>query len=148
LCSWKHRKIIFFIKLKSIRRFSNIVVHTCWCICVFVLIGFDQRSKWIQVVLSKCVKVDFPSPIYIYYFYSIKFLVSHASINLYKLLKNFSGFLCSLFLLIYEHNLIFRCSKISFHVFQILYLGSSCSIMSLRIFPEFSELSKYFPRLK
>jgi hypothetical protein len=74
--------------------------------------------------------------------------VSRLSINLYKLLRNFSGFLCSLFLLICEHNIIFRCSKISFHVFQILYLGSSCSIMSLRIFPEFLELSEYFSRLK
>jgi hypothetical protein len=56
----------------------------------------------------------------------------------------FSDFLCSLFLLICEHNLIFRCSKISYHELQILYLSFSCSIMSLENFPEFLELSEYF----
>jgi hypothetical protein len=60
--------------------------------------------------------------------------IPRPSINLYKLLGNFSDFFCSLFPLVSEHSLIFRCSKISFHVFQILYLGSSCSIMSLGIF--------------
>ena len=52
LCSWKYRKIKFFIKLKFIIGCSNIVGHTCWCICVFVLFGFNQSSKWIQTVLE------------------------------------------------------------------------------------------------
>jgi hypothetical protein len=42
LCSWKHRKIKLFSKLKFIIGCSNIVVLTCWCFCVFVLLGFDQ----------------------------------------------------------------------------------------------------------
>ena len=42
----------------------------------------------------------------------------------------------------------FRCSKLSYHGLQILYLGYSCSIMYLGIFPEFLELLEYFSRLK
>jgi hypothetical protein len=50
--------------------------------------------------------------------------------------------------LFWEHNLIFRCSNISFHELQILYLVFSCSKMSQRISLKFSELSEYFSRLK
>jgi hypothetical protein len=56
LCSWKYRKIKFFIKSKFIIGCINIVVHTCWCICVFVLFGFNQSSKWIQTVLETDLK--------------------------------------------------------------------------------------------
>jgi hypothetical protein len=56
LCSWKYRKIKFFIKSKFIIGCSNIVVHTCWCICVFVLFGFNQNSKWIQTILEMDLK--------------------------------------------------------------------------------------------
>ena len=52
------------------------------------------------------------------------------------------------FLLVCKHNLIFNCSKLSYHEPQILYLSSSCSIISLGIFPEFLELSEYFSWLK
>jgi hypothetical protein len=46
LCSWKHREIIFFTKLKFIIRCSNIVVHTCWCICVLycLVLTKDQNE--------------------------------------------------------------------------------------------------------
>jgi hypothetical protein len=61
---------------------------------------------------------------------------------LYNLSGNFSSFFRSFLSLLYEHNLIFRISNIAFHGPQILYLGSSCYIIFLRIFPKFLELSE------
>jgi hypothetical protein len=129
----------------------------------------DQRSKCIQVVFlnafrsifllwytyiiflrsnSLSLSSSFIGSFLKYFLCNPNHSVSCPSINLYKLLGNFSDFFYSLFSLVCEHSLIFRCSKISYHELQILYLGFSCSIMSLRIFPEFSELSEYFSRLK
>ena len=46
------RKIIFFIKLKFIISLSNIVVHTCWCICFDVMLACCSIMCWVSKVFK------------------------------------------------------------------------------------------------
>jgi hypothetical protein len=71
-------------------------------------------------------------------------LFDQPSTYLSKLLEIFSSFFYNFFPLICEHNLICRCSKIPFHDQQILYLGSSCSKISLGFFPNFGAFRIFF----
>ena len=41
----KYRKIKIFIKLKFIIRFSNMFVHTCWCIKFIMTSGVDPKLQ-------------------------------------------------------------------------------------------------------
>ena len=50
LCSWKHREIIIFIKLKFVIMSSNMDVHTCRCIWSVVMSGWIPKCK----INSKC----------------------------------------------------------------------------------------------
>ena len=132
------------------------LVHSIWCnvclllLCVFLVSEFfkiclvDRSSFFLRIYLflqsnSLSLRSRFhPESVRIFSFKPKSILsVSCPSSNLYKLFRKFSG-------LFHENNLIFRCSILSYNALQILYLDSSCSIISLRIFPEFLELSEYF----
>ena len=41
-CAHETMEIIIFIKIKLIIEFSNMYVHSCWIIYIFVLCDFDQ----------------------------------------------------------------------------------------------------------
>ena len=44
----KHRKIIFFIKIKFIIELSNLFVHSCWRINLIVLSDLTKVHKYFQ----------------------------------------------------------------------------------------------------
>jgi hypothetical protein len=92
LCSWKHREIIFFTKLKFIIRCSNIVVHTCWCICVLYCLVLTKDQNEFKLSYQNAFRSIFLLwYTYIIFLQSNSFF-SHLLINLYKLLENFSDF--------------------------------------------------------
>ena len=69
--------------------------------------------------------------------------------NIY--LQEFSSFFLEFNFYLLHLNLYVPCCSMFPTIFselQILYLGSSCSKVSLRIFPKFSEVSEYFLWLK
>jgi hypothetical protein len=57
LCSWKHREIIFFTKLKFIIRFRNMLTHSCWCIWFTVMSGLTKILNEFKVLLKMISKM-------------------------------------------------------------------------------------------
>jgi hypothetical protein len=119
-------------------------VHTCWCICVLYCLVLTKDQNKFRLSFQNAFRSIFLLwYIYISFFYNQIPCFSSANQPL-QTSREFFGLFCSLFLLTCEHNLIFRCSKISYHELQILYLDSTCSLISSRIFPEFLEPTEYF----
>ena len=138
------------------------LVHSIWCnVCLFLLcvlrvskifkLCLVERSSWsvrLYLYLQQNFLVFFSAQVFIWSFlksflynpnHSFQFLIRQTiSINFSRIFLAFSV----------EHNLIFRCSKLSYHALQILYLGSSCFIISLIIFYKFLEHLKYFSQFK
>jgi len=137
------------------------LVHSIWCnVCLFLFcvlrvskifkLCLVERSFLIGTSLSLAT-TKFPcfsAQVFIWSFlksflynpnHSFQFLIRQTiSINFSRIFLAFSV----------EHNLIFRCSKLSYNALQILYLGSPCFIISLIIFSKFLEHLKYFSQLK
>ena len=106
------------------------------------LSGTSLSFSTIKFLVSELILLFgvFPKSFLYYQNHFFQFLICQ---SIYKNLPEIiSSFFWNLFPLFCEYNLIFICSKLSYHALQIIYLGSPCSIMSLINFSEFLELSE------